>query len=159
MDIKKVLYIVIILAIIFVNACKKESNKTQQDSISSETTVPSITYMVESKNDIFTNKFFENVCMIRTPPYLGQYEITKYEEILEVCQMFASLEIIAQREQSTDDFELPLGMAHLTFCYTDGTEYTIGFGTELYYGDNNIYTTKEGQFKKIHNRLREICLK
>ena len=157
MGIKKVLCIIIISSTVFLNACKSELNKAEEDSASSEktTTAPSITYMVESENDIFTSDLFANVCLIRKIPFLGQREITEYEEILEICQMFASLEFIAQREQSTDPFEMPLGLCTITLRYTDDTEYDICFGIELYY-NHNIYTAKQGQFEELYERLREI---
>ena len=155
MDMKKILYIIVIFSTIFLSACKSELDREDDSDFSETTTAPSITYMVESKNDIFTSDFFTNVYLIRTAPFIGQREITEYEEILEICQMFASLEFIAQREQSTNEFEQPIGLGYITLCYTDDTKCNICFGTELYY-NTYIYTAKQGQFKELNRRLVEI---
>lgn len=154
MNMKKILYIIILFSTIFLSACKSELDREESD-LSETTTVPSITYMVESKNDIFTSDLFTNVCLIKAAPFIGPREITEYEEILEICQMFASLEFIAQRELSTNEFEQPLGLGYVTLCYTDGTKYDICFGGELYY-NTDIYTAKQGQFKELNKRLVEI---
>lgn len=156
MNTKKILCVMTIFNIIFLSSCKNKLNKTEQNTscIKQTVSIPSRIYMVEPKNDIFTSELFADVCMIWASPPFGQRKIIEYEEILEICQMFASLEFIAQREQSTDLFEMPLGSYAITLHYTDNTEYNICFGIELYY-NHYIYTAKQGQIEELCEKMRE----
>lgn len=150
---KKILLYIFVLCAFACMACSRENKTTSGTNSETSYESPKETYPVESKNNIFTDKFFADVILIKTIPSIGDRQITAYDDILKVCQLFASLEFTEQ--QQDDSSEVILGTSVVTFYYKDNTEFDIVFTSKyLYYGDM-IYTLVPEQsdnlFAELHN--------
>ena len=150
---KKTTYIIIILCFILFTSCSKDKNKQNVSPISESTSKDITSETKANSNIIFTDDYFKNVTRIKAIPHIGKREITEEEDILKVCQLFASLEFTEQ--QQDDSSEVILGTSVVTFYYKDNTEFDIVFTSKyLYYGDM-IYTLVPEQsdnlFAELHN--------
>lgn len=155
----KVLYYIFILCIFSCTACSRENTTT--DSTNNETSYesPKETYLVESKNNIFTENFFAGVTLIKTVPFIGDREITTYDDILRVCQLFASLEFTEERKEEDfpeDSYKQIAGTSAITLRYEDNTEFDITFTSKYLYYGGMIYTLVPEQSENLYAELHNI---
>lgn len=156
---KKILLYIFVLCAFACMACSRENKTTSGTNSETSSESPKETYPVESKNNIFTDKFFADVILIKTIPSIGDRQITAYDDILKVCQLFASLEFTEARKEEDfpeDSFEQITGTSAVTLRYEDNTEFHITFTGKYLYYDDMIYTLVPEQSENLFAELRNI---
>lgn len=112
------------------------------------------TYIVESKNDIFTSDFFTGVEKVTANPFLGKNTITEREEMSKIFQLFASLEFT--EVGSEEDYPELAGHAWLVLHCDDGKEKGISFTSTYLYMNDMVYTLVPEQSDALFTELYHI---